>query len=444
MKLYNSISMKIEEFVPLEEGKVSMYVCGPTVYNYPHIGNARPIVVFDTLKRTLQALGYEVKMVSNYTDVDDKIINVAKELGVSEKEITDKFIKAYNEDRLGLHAMMPDAAPRVTETMDAIIAFIALLVEKGYAYVVDGDVYFRVGAIKDYGTLSHQRIDDLMVGARIDENSKKENPLDFTLWKATEEGIRWDSPWSKGRPGWHTECVVMIHDVFQKPLIDIHGGGMDLKFPHHENEIAQSQAAYGTSIARYWIHNGMININGDKMSKSLGNVLWAKDMIREYGGNVIRWMMLSAHYRAPLNISDETLATSRKEYERVAGSMKQGYVKLALNKACCEGSVLEECYHPFLEAMADDLNTPNALAAVFDVCKKLNTAIRQRTIDEELVASLLKTMQAMMQVLGIEIEKCCVSEEDCALYDTWRAAVQAKDFEQADALRSQLMEKGIL
>ena len=444
MKIYNSMSMKLEEFQPLEEGKVSMYVCGPTVYNYPHIGNARPIVVFDTLKRTLQALGYEVKMVSNYTDVDDKIINVAKELGVSEKEVTDKFIKAYNDDRLALHAMMPDAAPRVTETMDAIIAFIALLVEKGYAYQVDGDVYFRVGKVNEYGSLSHQRIDDLIVGARIDENSKKENPLDFTLWKATDEGIQWDSPWSKGRPGWHTECVVMINDVFQRPLIDIHGGGMDLKFPHHENEIAQSRAAYGTSIARYWIHNGMININGDKMSKSLGNVLWAKDMIEQYGGNEIRWMMLSAHYRAPLNISEETLTNSQKEYERVSNSMKQGYVKLALNRACVEGELLNEYYQPFMDAMADDLNTPNALAAVFDVSKKLNTAIRQREMDQMLVASLLKTMQAMMQVLGIEIPKCCVGEEDCVLYETWRKAVKEKDFQKADVYRAQLMEKGIL
>ena len=229
---------------------------------------------------------------------------------------------------------------------------------------MDGDVYFRVGKVNEYGSLSHQRIDDLIVGARIDENSKKENPLDFTLWKATDEGIQWDSPWSKGRPGWHTECVVMINDVFQRPLIDIHGGGMDLKFPHHENEIAQSRAAYGTSIARYWIHNGMININGDKMSKSLGNVLWAKDMIEQYGGNEIRWMMLSAHYRAPLNISEETLTNSQKEYERVSNSMKQGYVKLALNRACVEGELLNEYYQPFMDAMADDLNTPNALAAV--------------------------------------------------------------------------------
>ena len=444
MKIYNSMSMKVETFRPLQEGKVSMYVCGPTVYNYPHIGNARPIVVFDTLKRTLQALGYEVKMVSNYTDVDDKIINVAKELGVSEKEVTDKFIKAYNDDRLSLHAMMPDEAPRVTETMDAIIAFIDLLVQKGYAYQVGGDVYFRVGEVKEYGALSHQKTEDLVVGARIDENERKENPLDFTLWKQTDEGIQCDSPWSKGRPGWHTECVVMIHDVFEQPLIDIHGGGMDLKFPHHENEIAQARAAYGTPLANYWIHNGMIDINGVKMSKSLGNVRWAKDLIAEHGGNVIRWMMLSAHYRAPLNMSDESLETSHKEYERAANSMKQGYVKLALAHAPRAQEADEELYRAFLDAMEDDLNTPNAFAAVFEACKQLNTAVRQREPDLERIAVLVRTMEKMMEVLGIDIPCLNVSDEDCALYGRWREAVKAKNFEQADVYRAQLMEKGIL
>lgn len=444
MKIYNSMSMKVETFRPLQEGKVSMYVCGPTVYNYPHIGNARPIVVFDTLKRTLQALGYEVKMVSNYTDVDDKIINVAKELGVSEKEVTDKFIKAYNDDRLSLHAMMPDEAPRVTETMDAIIAFIDLLVQKGYAYQVGGDVYFRVGEVKEYGALSHQKTEDLVVGARIDENERKENPLDFTLWKQTDEGIQWDSPWSKGRPGWHTECVVMIHDVFEQPLIDIHGGGMDLKFPHHENEIAQARAAYGTPLANYWIHNGMIDINGVKMSKSLGNVRWAKDLIAEHGGNVIRWMMLSAHYRAPLNMSDESLETSHKEYERAANSMKQGYVKLALAHAPRAQEKDEELYRAFLDAMEDDLNTPNAFAAVFEACKQLNTAVRQREPDLERIAVLVRTMEKMMEVLGIDIPCLNVSDEDCALYGRWREAVKAKNFEQADVYRAQLIEKGIL
>ena len=292
--------------------------------------------------------------------------------------------------------------------------------------------------------MSHQKTEDLVVGARIDENERKENPLDFTLWKQTDEGIQWDSPWSKGRPGWHTECVVMIHDVFEQPLIDIHGGGMDLKFPHHENEIAQARAAYGTPLANYWIHNGMIDINGVKMSKSLGNVRWAKDLIAEHGGNVIRWMMLSAHYRAPLNMSDESLETSHKEYERAANSMKQGYVKLALAHAPRAQEADEGLYRAFLAAMEDDLNTPNAFVAVFEACKQLNTAVRQREPDLERIAVLVRTMEMMMEVLGIDIPCLNVSDEDCALYGRWREAVKAKNFEQADVYRAQLMEKGIL
>ena len=358
MKLFNSMNQTIEEFKPIHEHEVNMYVCGPTVYNYPHIGNARPIVVFDTLKRMFQALGYKVKMVSNYTDVDDKIIKVAKECGVSEKEITEKFIKAYNDDRLALHAMMPDAAPRVTETMDAIIAFIELLVKKGHAYEIDGDVYFRVNSVESYGKLSNQQIDDLMVGARIDENSKKENPLDFTLWKRTDEGIQWNSPWSVGRPGWHTECVVMINKEFHgEHTIDIHGGGMDLKFPHHENEIAQSRAAYETPIANYWIHNGMVNIDGEKMSKSLGNVIWAKDMIEKIGGNVLRWVFLSAHYRSPLNINEEAIETAKKELQKVQTSLKQAYVKLALADVEITDEAEDTLLTPFMDAMQDRKST---------------------------------------------------------------------------------------
>lgn len=445
MKLFNSMKQQIEDFKPLHENEVHMYVCGPTVYNYPHIGNARPIVVFDTLKKTFQAIGYNVKMVSNYTDVDDKIIKAAKECGVSEAEITDKFIKAYNEDRLALHALMPDAAPRVTETMDAIIAFIKLLVDKGHAYEVDGDVYFRVNSVENYGNLSNQQIDDLMVGARIDENSKKENPLDFTLWKKTEEGIKWDSPWSIGRPGWHTECVVMINKEFSgEHLIDIHGGGMDLKFPHHENEIAQSKAAYGTPIANYWIHNGMVNIDGEKMSKSLGNVIWAKDMIAKIGGNTLRWVMLSAHYRAPLNINEEAIETAKKELNRVSTAMKQAYVKLALEDVEITDTFDEGAWKPFIEAMQDDLNTPNAFAAVFETVKSLNQMLRQREADLQKVAELTVTLEKMMYVLGIDIPRLQMSEEDKELHRLWKAAVKEKDFETADQYRAQLIEKGIL
>lgn len=445
MKLFNSMNQTIEEFKPIHEHEVNMYVCGPTVYNYPHIGNARPIVVFDSLKRTFQALGYKVKMVSNYTDVDDKIIKVAKECGVSEKEITEKFIKAYNDDRLALHAMMPDAAPRVTETMDAIIAFIELLVKKGHAYEIDGDVYFRVNSVESYGKLSNQQIDDLMVGARIDENSKKENPLDFTLWKRTDEGIQWNSPWSVGRPGWHTECVVMINKEFHgEHTIDIHGGGMDLKFPHHENEIAQSRAAYETPIANYWIHNGMVNIDGEKMSKSLGNVIWAKDMIEKIGGNVLRWVFLSAHYRSPLNINEEAIETAKKELQKVQTSLKQAYVKLALADVEITDEAEDTLLTPFMDAMQDDMNTPNAFAALFETVKVLNQTIRQREVDLTFLQRIVKTVETMLDVLGIENNRLILSDEDKELHHKWKAAVKEKDFATADDYRARLIEKGIL
>ena len=445
MKLFNSMNQTIEEFKPIHEHEVNMYVCGPTVYNYPHIGNARPIVVFDTLKRTFQAVGYKVKMVSNYTDVDDKIIKVAKECGVSEKEITEKFIKAYNDDRLALHAMMPDAAPRVTETMDAIIAFIELLVKKGHAYEIDGDVYFRVNSVESYGKLSNQQIDDLMVGARIDENSKKENPLDFTLWKRTDEGIQWNSPWSVGRPGWHTECVVMINKEFHgEHTIDIHGGGMDLKFPHHENEIAQSRAAYETPIANYWIHNGMVNIDGEKMSKSLGNVIWAKDMIEKIGGNVLRWVFLSAHYRSPLNINEEAIETAKKELQKVQTSLKQAYVKLALADVEITDEAEDTLLTPFMDAMQDDMNTPNAFAALFETVKVLNQTIRQREVDLTFLQRIVKTVETMLDVLGIENNRLILSDEDKELHHKWKAAVKEKDFATADDYRARLIEKGIL
>lgn len=445
MKLFNSMSQKIEEFKPITEGQVSMYVCGPTVYNYPHIGNARPIVVFDTLKRTFMALGYKVKMVSNYTDVDDKIIKVAKECGISEKEVTEKFIKAYNDDRLALHAMMPDAAPKVTETMDAIIAFIDLLVKKEHAYVVDGDVYFRVSSVENYGKLSNQQIDDLMVGARIDENSKKENLLDFTLWKRTEEGIKWESPWSVGRPGWHTECVVMINKEFDgNHLIDIHGGGMDLKFPHHENEIAQSRAAYETGIANYWIHNGMVNIDGEKMSKSLGNVIWAKDMIEKIGGDTLRWLFLSSHYRSPLNINEEAIETAKKELNKVKTPLKQAYVKAGLAGVDLKEEYDVESFKAFLNAMEDDLNTPNAFAAIFDAVKQLNQVVRQRDVDFTALGLKVNAVEKMLDVLGIENHRIVLSEEDKKMHAEWRNAVAQKDFELADKFRAQLIEKGIL
>ena len=443
MKLYNSYSQKIEELKPIEPGKISMYVCGPTVYNYPHIGNARPIVVFDTLKKALSAQGYEVTFASNYTDVDDKIIKTAIEQNVSEKEITDKFIVAYNDVRKGLHADLPDYAPRVTETMDKIIEFIEKMVENGSAYQVGGDVYFRVNSDKKYGELSHQSIDDLMVGARIDENEKKENPLDFTLWKETTEGIKWDSPWSKGRPGWHTECVVMIQDVFKKTLIDIHGGGKDLKFPHHENERAQSMAINESELANYWVHSGMIDINGVKMSKSLGNFITAKDILSKVDPMVLRWFLLATQYRDDVNVSDEIIESSKAELTKIITAYKQACVKLEVNDIKVDG-VDEDTYKRFMDAMADDLNTPNAYAVIFEIVKNINQLVRVKEINFEALGKEVNTLVRCMNVLGIVLPDMTMSLDDKKMYQEWMDAKSVKDFKKADELRAQLSQKGIL
>ncbi|MCI6753953.1 cysteine--tRNA ligase, partial [Galactobacillus timonensis] len=331
MRIYNTKTLQIEEFKPIHEGHVDMYVCGPTVYNYAHIGNARPMVVFDVLKRLLEAEGYTVTYVSNFTDVDDKIINKAIEEGTTEAVIAQRYIDAYQKVRRSLNTELPDITPRVTETMDDIIAFIQELVNDGAAYVsTNGDVYFSVDADHKYGEISHQRLNELEAGARIDVNEGKRNPYDFALWKKTTKGIQWDSPWGKGRPGWHTECVVMINKNLG-PLIDIHGGGMDLRFPHHENEAAQQECTHHNSLANYWIHNAMININGQKMSKSLGNTLWAQDVVDRLGTNLTRWLMSSVHYRKELNFSDETVETARKELDKVMNPMRSIDVKAALN-----------------------------------------------------------------------------------------------------------------
>lgn len=444
MKLFNSLHNCVEPFKTIKENEVNMYVCGPTVYNYPHIGNARPIIVFDTLKKTFEALGYKVKFVSNFTDVDDKIIKKAIEQQVSESEITSHFIESYNADRRSLNADLPDATPKVTETMDEIIDFIELLVKKGYAYEIDGDVYFRVNKVDEYGQLSNQQIDDLMVGARIDENNLKENPLDFTLWKKTDKGINWKSPFSQGRPGWHSECVVMINQEFNEHLIDIHGGGMDLKFPHHENEIAQSMAAYGTTIANYWLHNGMLNIDGEKMSKSFGNVIWVKDIVAQLGGNVVRWLMLSAHYRAPLNINDQAIETAQTELEKIKTSFKQACVKCELANVEIKAEADTELWKTFLDAMSDDLNTPNAYMSVFDTNKLLNSALRVREIDFSRVSQLIVTLEKMLYVLGIDLPRTKLSEEDRNVYANWNEAKSRKDFEAADGYRKTLIERGVL
>ena len=371
IKFFNSLTNKVEPFKTIKENEVSMYVCGPTVYDYVHVGNLRPVVVFDILHRFLMYVGYKVTYVSNYTDVDDKIIKKAQETGKPEKEITEFYIGEFEKDLHSINSIKPDITPRVTEYMPQIIDFIDNLVKTGAAYEIDGDVYFRVKSVPSYGQLSNTKIDDLLVGARIDENSKKECPLDFTLWKKTDVGIKWDSPWSKGRPGWHTECVVMINSIFENGHIDIHGGGFDLKFPHHENEIAQSCACHHHCIANTWMHNGFININNQKMSKSLGNVFTAHEAIKKFGAMPVRMLLISTHYRAPVNFADEMLASNVKELQKLQSAYKQLTVKLQVNGIKLNEEEKASSMEEFLEALADDLNTSNALAIYLVKLKKL-------------------------------------------------------------------------
>lgn len=441
--LYNSKTLKVEEFKPLKEKEVSMYVCGPTVYNYAHIGNARPMIVFDVLKRLFEAEGYKVTYVSNFTDVDDKIINKALEEGVSETEIAERYIDAYQAVRKQLNTELPDITPRVTETMDQIIEFIDNLVKKGNAYEVNGDVYFSVDSVPTYGEISHQKLDMLEAGARIEENTDKKNPYDFALWKKTDVGIKWNSPWGEGRPGWHTECVVMINNNLG-PIIDIHGGGMDLRFPHHENEAAQQEAMNGNALANYWVHNAMVNINGDKMSKSLGNVLWAKDVVDKLGVNLTRWLVSSVHYRKELNFSDETIETAQKELERVLSPIKQADIKVALANQSFDESYDEEEYRNFLDQLDDDMNTPNAYAVIFETVKKLNQALRQREINFKEVGKYRNAVEKMLNILGIVVEKPNITEEDSEVFKKWNEAKAEKNFEKADEYRAILTEKGLL
>ena len=444
MKLFNTLTNKKEDFKPIKEGEVSIYVCGPTVYNHAHIGNTRPMIVFDVLRRTFEYLGYKVTFVSNFTDVDDKIIKAAKQEGISEKELTDKYIKAYEDVRRDLNLLFPTYAPRVTNTMDAIIKFIDGLVKDGYAYVVDGDVYFRVTKIHEYGQLSGIRIEDLIAGAseRVDDNDKKEIPVDFALWKKTDEGIQFDSPWSKGRPGWHTECVVMINDIFENGLIDIHGGGQDLKFPHHENEIAQSMACHHHPIAHTWMHNQMINIDNQKMSKSLGNVVWAKDMIKQLGCNVYKWLMLSSHYRNPLNLTDDVVTNVKKEVAKVDNVIKTVSLYLQVNHvADCDYD--KATVDEMVAALEDDLNTSLALTNILNQVKKLNQLFRQKDKDNQAISQNYQTLLKMVDVMGFVYHPKQLNDEELKLYQDWNEAKANKDFDTADKLRSQLIEKEI-
>ena len=443
IKFYNSLSNSQQDFITQQDKKVSMYVCGPTVYNYPHIGNMRPVVVFDTLRRFLTYVGYDVTYVSNYTDVDDKVIKAAKQEGISEKELTDFYISEFEKTLKGIGSQVPSITPRVTEYMDKIIAYIDNLVKIGAAYENNGDVYFRVEKIKDYGALSGINVDDLRVGARVEENTQKESPLDFALWKKTSEGIQWDSPWGKGRPGWHTECCVMIDTIFDKHMIDIHGGGYDLKFPHHENEIAQSEATNGNKIAKYWMHNAFINFGNEKMSKSLGNVVYAKDMLAQYGGPVTRLVILNAHYRQPVNFTEETVTQAQQEIARMQMAYKQAALKLQANGIDLEKG--KPVYiNKFLEALADDLNTANALAELYNLLKDINQQIRSRETDYVLLNDQFKTLTDMFYVLGLDIKFVKFDEEISSLYKDYLLSKENKDFAKSDEIRKVLIEKGVM
>ena len=443
IRLYNTKTLQIEEFKPIHEGHVDMYVCGPTVYNYAHIGNARPMIVFDVLKRLFEAEGYSVTYVSNFTDVDDKIIKKAAEENTTEAVIAQRYIDAYQEVRTLLNTELPDITPRVTETMDKIIEFIDQLVKTGHAYEANGDVYFSVESVPTYGEISHQHMDQLEAGARIETNDQKKNPYDFALWKKTDMGIKWNSPWGEGRPGWHTECVVMINDNIGD-CIDIHGGGMDLKFPHHENEAAQQEAMHGNTLANYWVHNAMVNIDGQKMSKSLGNTMWAKDVVLSLGTNLTRWLVSSVHYRKELNFSDETIETARKELDKVLTPLKQAYIKAALADYVMGDDYDKESYRAFLDCLDDDMNTPNAYAVIFETVKKLNQTLRQREIDFTQLTLYSNAVEKMLNVLGIVVDKPVIGETEKELFAKWNQAKTDKDFDSADKYRNELAEKGLL
>lgn len=448
IKLYNSLTNKIEEFKSIKDKEVMMYVCGPTVYSNIHIGNSRPVIFFDTVARFFKYVGYNVTYVSNFTDIDDKIIKRAREEGVTEKEISEKYISEIKKTYERLNCLPHDANPKVTETMDDIISFIEMLIEKGGAYVVDGDVYFDVSKINEYGVLSGQTVENLIKGARIEQNEKKKNPIDFTLWKATDEGVKWKSPWSEGRPGWHTECVVMINKIFKGP-IDIHGGGLDLKFPHHDNEIAQSICAFNNKIANYWMHNGRIDLGGVKMSKSLGNVLWANDLLDKVPYQVYRLLILNVPYRQPLNYKEELLQQATNDYEKIKRSYISSYRDLEMNdftfdKVEITDENLQNEKETFVEAMSNDFNTANAITSIFKMSKIINNLIRDKNASGEIKKQAMQLYKEMLWVLGIEVDITPLTPEEKNIVCKWYEARNNKDFTLADELRKEINERKIV
>ena len=436
MKIFNTLSGKTEEFKTLKDGVINMYVCGPTVYSYAHVGNMCPVIIFDMVYRYFKYRGYDVTYASNFTDVDDKIIKAAKEAGITEKESTEKYIKIYLDDVKALNCLDIDHRPKVTETMDEIIDYIQLLMDKGYAYQSGDDVYFRVGKVEDYGKLSKQVVEELNAGNRIEVDENKENPYDFVLWKKTKEGITWDSPWGAGRPGWHTECVVMINKLFGDN-IDIHGGGVDLKFPHHENEMAQSEAACGTNLANYWMHNGHVMVHGVKMSKSLGNFITAHELLEKHPANVIRLSILKTNYKLPFDFTDALFKECGTINDKVYNALKQANLEVQL-KGLEVGKLTQD--EKINEIMDDDFNTSNLVTYLLDLVKELNTKMRAK---EDFIETYDKIM-LINYILGLVYEFVELSEEDKEIYNKWLEYRNNKDFENADKMRAQLVDRKII
>lgn len=456
MKIFNTLTRRKEEFVPLEEGKVKMYVCGPTVYNLIHIGNARPMIIFDTVRRYMEYKGYEVNYVSNFTDVDDKIIKKAIEEGVSAEEISTRYIKECKKDMADMNVKPATTAPQATQEIQGMIDMIQTLIDKGYAYpAADGTVYFRVKKFKEYGKLSHKNLDDLQSGFRslkVSGEDQKEDPLDFVLWKPKKEGEpSWPSPWCDGRPGWHIECSVMSKKYLGEE-IDIHAGGEDLIFPHHENEIAQSECCNGKIFARYWMHNGFLNIDNRKMSKSLGNFRTVRQIGEQYDLQVLRFFMLNAHYRSPLNFSADLMEAAKNSLERIleaAGKLSDRKDNGAAENITEEELALlkeaEGFVTKFEAAMDDDFNTADALAAIFELVKFANTNVDENS-SREFAGGLYEELFKLSDVLGLKIEKKeeIIDKEIEDLIQERQAARKAKDFKRADEIRDELLKKGII
>ena len=451
MRKYNTLTGKKEEFVPIDPDEIKIYVCGPTVYNYFHLGNARPFVVFDTLRRYLEYKGYKVKFVQNFTDVDDKIINKAREEGVSASDISEKYIREYYKDAEKLNVKKATVHPKVTENIKEIKDFISTLIDKGYAYDVNGDVYYSTRKFKGYGKLSGQNIEDLEAGARIQVGDLKRDPMDFALWKAkkSEDEIAWESPWGQGRPGWHIECSVMSNK-YLGDTIDIHAGGQDLEFPHHENEIAQTEAYTGKKFANYWMHNGFITINKEKMAKSRGNFFMVRDILDEYDGEVVRYFLLSGHYRNPIDFSKELMEQAKNSLARIRNTKinlehfienAKGSMNEEERKQLEKQAVYKE---KFKESMEDDLNTADAISAIFELVKEINTVTSENST-KEFCEKELGLLTELSGVLGLlkENEKSDIPEEVSNLVEERQAARKAKDFARADEIRDELKRRGI-